>query len=113
MIPFNFLVVVALALFMLGALTALIRRNILLVLMGLELMLNAAALLFVTYSRMHAEQVRVATDTWLPAATAGHFFTLFIFVLAAVEVGLMIAIILNIFKLKGSLLTSNYSLMRR
>ncbi len=100
MIPENFLVMVSLILFLLGTLTVLIRRNILIILMGLELMLNAASLLFVTYSRVHAN-------------LEGQFFTLFLFVVAAVEVGLIIAIVLNIFKLKRSLLTSSYSLMRR
>jgi NADH-quinone oxidoreductase subunit K len=100
MIPVNFLVCVCFILFLLGALTVLIRRNILIILMGLELMLNAASLLFITYSRVHAN-------------LSGHVFTLFIFVVAAVEVGLIIAIILNIFGLKKSLLTSSYSLMRK
>ena len=113
MIPINFLVIVSLILLVLGMLTVLVRRNILMILMGLELMFNSAALLFITYARMHGEQIKAATDAAMYTAMAGHFFTLFIFVVAAVEVGLMIAIILNIFKLKRSLLTSNYSLMKR
>lgn len=99
MIPTNFLVMVSVILFLVGALTVLVRRNILVILMGLELMLNAAALLFITYSRAYVD-------------LTGHYFTLFIFVVAAVEVGLIIAIMLNIFRLKKSLLTSSYSLMR-
>jgi NADH-quinone oxidoreductase subunit K len=100
MIPLNFLLIVSLILFMVGTLTVLIRRNILMILMGLELMLNAASLLFITYARVLGNLM-------------GQFFTLFIFVVAAVEVGLIIAIVLNIFGLKKSLLTSNFSLMRR
>lgn len=115
MIPINFLTFVALALFVLGALTALIRKNILMILMGLELMLNAAVLLFITYARMHAGEISQGAAPMMQmmqTAHAGHLFTLFIFVVAAVEVGLIIAIVLNIFKWKRSLLTSHYNLMR-
>ncbi len=99
MIPIDFLVMVSLTLFLLGATTVLVRRNILVMLMGLELMLNAAVLLFIVYSRVHAN-------------LTGHFFALFIFVVAAIEVGLIIAIILNLFKQKRSLLTSSYTSMK-
>jgi NADH-quinone oxidoreductase subunit K len=40
-------------LFVIGAATVLTRRNAILVFMGIELMLNAANLVFVTFGRMH------------------------------------------------------------
>lgn len=114
MIPIHFLVAVAFTLFILGALMVLLRRNILLILMGLELMLNAGALLFITFSRMHAgSSIQMATEMGKKAALSGHLFTLFLFVIAAVEVALMIAIILNIFKLQKSLLTSSYTFLKQ
>ena len=77
--------------FGLGVLIVTLRRNAIAVLMGLELLLNAAALNFVAFSKYVA-----------PEAVDGQVVTLFIIVIAAAEASLALAITLNIF---GSLNT--------
>jgi NADH-quinone oxidoreductase subunit K len=63
------------------------RRNMIAILISLELMLNAVDLNFVVFNRF-----------LFPGALEGMFFTLFAIALAAVETALAIAIIINIFR---------------
>ena len=82
--------VIAAALFGLGVYGVLRRRNAILVLMAVELMLNAVNLILVT------------ADVTTPAATphAGAVFALFVIVLAAAEVGVGLAIVLQLYRLR-------------
>lgn len=83
---------VASALFGLGVLGVLRRRNAILLLMSVELMLNAVNLIFVT------------ADATLPkAAPTGQIFTLFVIVLAAAEIGVGLAVVLQLFRLKATI----------
>jgi NADH-quinone oxidoreductase subunit K len=83
-IPIEHAAVVAAILFSLGLLGVLVRRNVLFMLMSIEVMLNAAALLFVT-----------AGAKWQQAD--GQVFFIFIIAMAAAEVavGLSLALLLN------------------
>jgi NADH:ubiquinone oxidoreductase subunit K len=85
----HFLVVSA-VLFALGAGLVIIRRNAVLVLMGLELILNAAALNFVAFSRFVPSAERSSRLT-------GDAVTAFVIVLAAAEAAVALAIVLNIY----------------
>ena len=74
-------------LFCIGAYGVLARRNAILVLMGVELMLNAVNLNLVAF------------DVWLrDQLLAGQVFTLFVITIAAAEVGLGLAIVLLVFR---------------
>ena len=84
----NYLVLAAL-LFAIGAATVLLRRNAIIVFMGVELMLNAVNLLFVTFSRMHGH-------------LDGQVIALFVMVVAASEVVVGLAIIMTIFRARRS-----------
>lgn len=77
---------VAAALFCLGILAVATRRNAVSVLMGVELILNAANINLVAFARY--------TDTGLQ----GHVFALFVIVLAAAEAAVALAIVLNIYR---------------
>ncbi|MCB9834287.1 MAG: NADH-quinone oxidoreductase subunit NuoK [Planctomycetes bacterium] len=79
--------VVATLIFLIGAMGFLIRRNILVLFMSIELMLNGAAMLFVTFSR----QLRQMD---------GHVFVFFIIALAAAEAAVGLSILIAIFRLK-------------
>jgi NADH-quinone oxidoreductase subunit K len=83
--------VVAIFLFCLGFYTILTRRNAVAVLMGVELILNAAALNFVAISRF----VRPAPGA---SPLEGQIFTIFTIVLAATEAVVALAIILAIYQ---------------
>ena len=73
--------------FALGLAIIVIRRNAIAVLMGIELMLNAAGLNFVAFSKY------VARDL-----VDGQVITVFLIVIAAAEAAVALAIILNIFQ---------------
>ncbi|MFI7603934.1 NADH-quinone oxidoreductase subunit NuoK [Micromonospora sp. NPDC049366] len=84
--------VTAALLFGLGAYGVLRRRNAVLVLMAVELMLNAVNLILVT------------ADTTVRAVLphSGQVFALFVIVLAAAEVGVGLAIVLQLYRLRAT-----------
>ena len=84
-----FYLYLAAILFALGAATVVVRRNAIIVFMGIELMLNAVNLMFVTFSRMTGH-------------LDGQAIALFVMVVAAAEVVVGLAIILAIFRARRS-----------
>lgn len=74
----------------LGAYGVLARRNAVLMLIGVELILNAANLLLVSVGS-------VGADTW----QAGNVLTLFVITIAAAEVCVALAVVLALFRLRG------------
>jgi NADH-quinone oxidoreductase subunit K len=76
---------VSVLLFVIGVAGVLVRRNILVVLMCIELMLNAANLAFVTFARALG-------------AVGGQVMVLFVMTVAAVEVAVGLAIVLIVFR---------------
>ena len=92
-------------LFGLGVYGVLRRRNAILVLMAVELMLNAVNLIFVTAdSTVRATLVGVQIEAWAhPNEQPGHsggVFALFVIVLAAAEVGVGLAIVLQYYRMR-------------
>ncbi len=87
---FNYLIVAAI-LFCAGLFAMISRRNAIGVLMGVELILNAAGLNFAAFSRFHG----VTMD--------GQVFTLFIIVLAAAEAVVALALVLAVFQTHRSI----------
>jgi len=82
-------VYLATILFVIGGAVVLTRRNAIIVFMGVELMLNAANLVFVTFARMHGN-------------LDGQVLALFVMVVAAAEVVVGLAIIMAIFRSRRS-----------
>ncbi|MFJ8626221.1 NADH-quinone oxidoreductase subunit NuoK [Kitasatospora sp. NPDC093550] len=84
-------VVLAVLLFSVGVYGVLARRNAVLVLMSVELMLNAVNLNLVAF------------DAWLrDSLHAGQALTLFTITVAAAEIGLGLAIVLLLFRARGT-----------
>jgi NADH-quinone oxidoreductase subunit K len=73
------------ALFSAGVVTVLARRNAVAVLIGIELMLNAANLNLVAFDRFG------------PGGVRGQVFALFVLAIAAAEAAVALAIVLNVF----------------
>lgn len=97
--------VTAALLFGLGVYGVLRRRNAILVLMAVELMLNAVNLIFVTAdASVRAVLTGVQVEAWAyPAGPPGHsggVFALFAIVLAAAEVGVGLAIVLQYYRMR-------------
>lgn len=90
MVPVNYYVVLSAILFTIGALGVLSRRNPLIIFMSIELMLNAANLAFVAFASVY--------ETF-----SGQIFVFFVIAVAAAEVAVGLALIVEIFKSKKNI----------
>jgi NADH-quinone oxidoreductase subunit K len=86
-------------LFSIGATTVLVRRNAIIVFMGVELMLNATNLAFVTFARMSGD-------------INGQVVALFVMLVAAAEVVVGLAIIMSIFRTRRSASVDDANLLK-
>ena len=86
-------------LFSIGASTVLVRRNAIIVFMGVELMLNATNLAFVTFARMQGN-------------LDGQVIALFVMLVAAAEVVVGLAIIMTIFRTRRSASVDDANLLK-
>ncbi len=86
--------------FAIGGIGFLVRRNVLVQLMSIELMLNSVNLLFVAFNRVHGETM------------VGHVFAFFIIAVAAAEVAVGLAIVLSYYRLKSTVYTDEADLLR-
>jgi NADH-quinone oxidoreductase subunit K len=96
--PANYLILAA-ALFTIGAFGVLIRRNAIVVFMCIELMLNAANLTLVTFARMNGN-------------LDGQVIAFFVMVVAAAEVVVGLAIIVTIFRTRKSASVDDANLLK-
>ncbi len=94
----NYLVLAA-VLFTLGAVTVLTRRNAIIVFMGIEVMLNASNLAFVTFGRLHGD-------------LTGQVLAFFVMVVAAAEVVVGLAIIVTLFRTRRSASVDDVNLLK-
>ena len=92
-------VYLATILFTIGAAAVLLRRNAIVVFMGVELMLNATNLAFVTFARIYG-------------TLDGQVIALFVMVVAAAEVVVGLAIIMAIFRTRRSASVDNANLLK-
>lgn len=83
--------IISLILFIVGLTVMIARKNIVAILLGIELVLNAAALNFVAYSRYVTNNLD------------GHVFSLFIIVIAAAEAAVGLAIVIRFFQIKETI----------
>ena len=86
-------------LFSIGATTVLVRRNAIIVFMGVELMLNATNLAFVTFARLQGD-------------ISGQVIALFVMLVAAAEVVVGLAIIMTIFRTRRSASVDDANLLK-
>ncbi len=95
--PIQYYIYLALALFSIGVVGVLVRKNAIIVFMCIELMLNAVNLLLVAFSKMH-HGVAFATDKASNVGIDGQLFVFFIMVVAAAEVSVGLAIIVMMYR---------------
>jgi NADH-quinone oxidoreductase subunit K len=93
--------ILATALFAIGVAGVIARRNMLIVLLSIEIVLNAVNLAFVTFCRMH-----------LDATLSGQVFPLFVIAIAAAEAAVGLAIIITFFNNKESVDARDLTLMK-
>lgn len=95
--PVNYYIFLAIALFSIGVVGVLTRRNAIIIFMCIELMLNAVNLLLVAFSKMHYLKA-AASGASGAAGTDGQLFVFFIMVVAAAEVSVGLAIIVMMYR---------------
>ena len=88
-------------LFSIGLYGALAKRNAVIILMSIELMLNAVNIMLVAFSRYVT-----------PALLTGQVFSIFIMVVAAAEVSVGLAIIMSIYRNRETIDVSKINLMK-
>ena len=99
MIPAGWALLVSAIVFTIGIVGVLVRRNAIVIFMSVELMLNAANLAFVSFSRtLHSLD--------------GQVFVFFVMAVAASEVAVGLAIIVNLFRLRESIFVDEINLLK-
>lgn len=93
--PINYYIVLSVALFSIGVIGVLTRRNAIIIFMCIELMLNATNLLLVAFSKMHNLNLGANNPS---LASEAQVFVFFIMVVAAAEVSVGLAIIVMIYR---------------
>src|SRR2546429_2811240 len=95
----HYYVILSAALFTIGAVGVLVRRNAIVLFMCIELMLNAANLSLVTFSRING-------------SLDGQIIAFFVMVVAAAEVVIGLAIIMSIFRTRRSASVDDANLLK-
>jgi len=88
-VPLEYWLVLAVVLFGIGAIGVVTRRNVLIVLMSIELMLNAANLTFLAFSRARGD-------------TGGHAVVFMVMAVAAAELAVGLALAVALFRQTGT-----------
>ena len=96
--PYHYLGLSA-ALFVIGLIGVMVRRNIIIVLMSIELMLNAVNLALIAFSQHWGDQ-------------AGQMFVLMVIVVAAAEVAVGLGIVISLFRNRESMNVDDASLLK-
>jgi NADH-quinone oxidoreductase subunit K len=98
--PTHYYITLSFVLFLVGTGGVLLRRNALIVLMGIELQLNAGNLALLAFSRQLNDQ-------------KGHVFAFIIIALAAAEAAVGLAILVGLFRSRQTVNLDEASLMKR
>jgi NADH-quinone oxidoreductase subunit K len=105
MIPLEHVILLSAVLFAIGVIGVITRRNLIVILMSIELMLNAANLAFVGFNRL-----------WPGAAGQpaldGQVFVLMVITVAAAEVAVGLGIVISMFRNRDSVDIEDVSLLR-
>ncbi len=99
-VPLEYFLTVAGVLFTIGSIGFLLRRNLLVLLISIEVMLNAVNLTLVAFNRMHQ------------ANHTGQLFAFFIIVVAAAEAAIGLAIVLAFFRVRRTVRSDDADLLR-
>lgn len=98
-VPLEHVIALSAILFAIGTVGAIIRRNLIVILMSIEVMLNAVNLALVGFSRQWADPT-------------GQIFVLMVIVVAAAEVAVGLGIVISLFRNRESINVEDVSLLR-
>jgi NADH-quinone oxidoreductase subunit K len=109
-IPVEHYVLLSALLFVIGGVGFLVRRNVLVTLMSIEVMLNATNLALVAFNR--ARPLHVAGQAYAGASHTGQVFVFFIIAAEAAEVAVGLAIVLALYRLRRTVLSDEADLLK-
>jgi NADH-quinone oxidoreductase subunit K len=98
-VPFNHVLILAGVLFLMGIFCMVTRRSLIMILLGVEIMLNAAAVILVGASLLWQD-------------LDGQAIVLFVFAIAAAEVSVGLALIVWAYRRTGSVDPDNYNILK-
>ncbi|HEY3217153.1 MAG TPA: NADH-quinone oxidoreductase subunit NuoK [Candidatus Eisenbacteria bacterium] len=98
-VPLSWYLALSAVVFVIGLVGVLVRRNALVIFMSIELMLNSANLAFVAFSRRFG-------------SLDGQVFVFFVMTVAAAEVAIGLAIIVNVFRLRETVYVDEINLLK-
>jgi NADH-quinone oxidoreductase subunit K len=99
MVPLSYYLALSAALFVIGVVGVLIRKNIIVILLSIELMLNAANINFVAFSHYLQD-------------ISGQVFVFFVMTVAAAEVAIGLAIIIALYRNRATINVEDINLMK-
>jgi NADH-quinone oxidoreductase subunit K len=99
-IPLEYYLFVAAAIFTIGSIGFLVRRNLLVQLMSIELLLNSINLTLVAFNRIHGDDHN------------GQMFAFFVIAVAAAEAAVGLAIVLALYRLRRSIRSDEADLLK-
>ena len=108
MIRLSFPLIFSAVLFAIGVYGVLARRNGVLVLMSIELMLNAVNINLVAFNQL----IRNTLEAGDPGMFTGQIFTLFVITVAAAEVGIGLAIVILIYRNRETINVDEVNLLK-
>jgi NADH-quinone oxidoreductase subunit K len=100
MIPVEYYVALSAILFTVGGVGFLVRRNVLVALMSIEVMLNAVNLALVAFNRSHTD------------SHTGQVFAFFLIAAEAAEVAVGLAIVLSLFRVRRTVRSDEADLLK-
>ena len=98
-VPISHILIVATAMFLMGLGCAMARRNLIMILIGVEIMLNAVALVLVGGSALWQK-------------VDGQIFVIFLMAMTAAEVGISLAMVVYLRRRKGTINANAFDEMR-
>ncbi len=99
MVPLEYYLVLAAFVFVIGSVGVLTRRNVIMILLSIELMLNAVNLTFITFAKMNANMM-------------GQMFVIFVITVAAVEAAVGLALIISLNRRKATLNVDEINILK-
>lgn len=99
MVPMEQVIALSAALFTIGVIGAVLRRNLIVILMSIELMLNAVNINLVAFSRFHGDM-------------AGMLFTVFAICITVAEVAFGLAIVILLFRERRTAMADHLDLLK-
>ena len=98
-LPLSYYLILSSMLFVIGAVGLMTRRNLIVAFMCIEIMINAVNLTFISFSKLHQDYT-------------GQIFVFMVIAVAAAEAGIGLALIVNVFRHRNTVVVDDVNLLK-